>query len=199
MKEASTLIEEIKASPQYRNRNVVSTNDLYTNAILGFYEGDSYSHCLQLFKSIRPTGEYNPDTASPEWKQIQNSKCYSSVIGSCFRLGDFAATQYFYHESRKMGVFPNYLESLMVAESFLRTGAGEKRLEELRKDTSACKGIPEGERSMRDGGFDCVENVIYFVRAALRSGKRLFDRFSSHGISILHTVPSSILVHLQSV
>ena len=146
VKEASALIEEIKASPQYRNRSVTSTNDLYTNAILGFYEGESYSHCLQLFKSIRPAGEYMPDTHSPEWKQIQNSKCYSSVIGSCFRLGDFAATQYFYHESRKMGVFPNYRESLMVAESFVRTGTGEKRLEELRHDASACKGIPEGER-----------------------------------------------------
>ncbi|OAO15852.1 hypothetical protein AV274_2434 [Blastocystis sp. ATCC 50177/Nand II] len=146
VKEASALIEEIKTSSQYRNRNVTSTNDLYTNAILGFYEGESYSHCLQLFKSIRPAGEYMPDTHSPEWKQIQNSKCYSSVIGSCFRLGDFAATQYFYHESRKMGVFPNYRESLMVAESFIRTGAGEKRLEELRHDASACKGIPEGEK-----------------------------------------------------
>lgn len=147
MKEASALIAEVKANPSYIKTNVIGANDLYTNAILGFYEGHSYDHCLQLFKSIRPKGEYTKEVREgktmEEWRLIQNSKCYSAVIGSCFYLKDYAAVQYFYHECRRMGVFPNYVESLMMAQSFLYTTKGEPQLSD---NAGVLKGIPEAER-----------------------------------------------------
>ena len=147
VKEASALIAEVKANPSYIKTNVIGANDLYTNAILGFYEGHSYDHCLQLFKSIRPKGEYTKEVREgktmEEWRLIQNSKCYSAVIGSCFYLKDYAAVQYFYHECRRMGVFPNYVESLMMAQSILYTTKGEPQLSD---NAGVLKGIPEAER-----------------------------------------------------
>lgn len=148
VKEASALIAEVKANPSYLKTNIIGANDIYTNAILGFYEGQSYDHCLQLFKSIRPKGEYTKEvrdskTREEEWKLIQNSKCYSAVIGSCFYLKDYAAVQYFYHECRRMGVFPNYVESLMMAQSFLYMAKGESQPSDT---AGVLKGIPEAER-----------------------------------------------------
>ena len=83
---------------------------------VGFYEGGYYSRCLQVFDSICPSGHVDP--GDEKGKSIQNSLCYSAVIGSHYRLGDFKSATDAYEACRKLGLFPAFPESMMIASGY---------------------------------------------------------------------------------
>ena len=66
------------------------------------------------------------------WKRVQNSLCYSAVIGSYYRLGEFQLALQYYEEARKLGVFPRFREGMMVAEIHATSREFEAALRELR-------------------------------------------------------------------
>ena len=116
----------------------------------GFYEGRYYSRCLQVFHSIRPQTENqdksgHADTTDEKWKSIQNSLCYSAVIGSNYRLGDFKSATDAYEECRKLGLFPAFPESMMIASGYELSEVYRSQLEEWMAEKRTIPGIPESE------------------------------------------------------
>ena len=67
-----------------------------------------------------------------KWTRVQNSLCYSAVIGSYYRLGEFQLALQYYEEARKLGVFPRFREGMMVAEIHATSREFEAALGELR-------------------------------------------------------------------
>lgn len=68
-----------------------------------------------------------------KWTRVQNSLCYSAVIGSYYRLGEFQLALQYYEEARKLGVFPRFREGMMVAEIHATSREFEAALRELRE------------------------------------------------------------------
>ena len=119
--------------------------------ISGFYEGHYYDRCLQAFHSIRPVSPAimvnKKDLKGNEekWKSVQNSLCYSAVIGSCYSQGDFESALRYYEECRQLGLFPAFVESMMVAKCYEQSEDYKKLLEELQEKKESITGIPESE------------------------------------------------------
>ena len=110
-----------------------------------------YVRCLQAFHSIRPLSpaisvekkdlEENED----RWKSIQNSLCYSSVIGSYYAQGDFKSVLQYYDECRQLGLFPGFAEGMMVAKCYEGSEDYKTRLEEILEKNEQFTGIPASE------------------------------------------------------
>lgn len=91
-----------------------------------------------------------------KWTRVQNSLCYSAVIGSYYRLGEFQLALQYYEEARKLGVFPRFREGMMVAEIHATSREFEAALRELRElrasgVSSAERWAPGAESSVESG------------------------------------------------
>lgn len=148
---ATTLLSSYLNNPIYKTTQVLSKNDIYSNVITGFYEGKYYSRCLKTFHSLRPSqsiaekkceGSVNEEN----WKSIQNSICYSAVIGSCYRLNDPTAVLAYYDECRSLNLFPAFLESMMVAQTIADAEDYKLLYDELKTKKNVIRGIPESEK-----------------------------------------------------
>ena len=129
----------------------------------GFYEGHYYHRCLATFHSIRPLaptlsiaskhdlkrGKGETDGVvqldPSQWKLIQNSLCYSAVIGSYFMTHEFSLALQYYDEARKLGVFPRFREGMMIAQIHLSSEEYKPVYEELKSKESQIAGIPMSE------------------------------------------------------
>lgn len=110
---------------------------------VGFYEGGYYSRCLQVFDSICPSGHVDP--GDEKGKSIQNSLCYSAVIGSHYRLGDFKSATDAYEVCRKLGLFPAFPESMMIASGYELSELYRAQLETWLEEKRTIPGVPESE------------------------------------------------------
>lgn len=80
-----------------------------------------------------------------KWKSIQNSLCYSSVIGSYYAQGDFKSVLQYYDECRKLGLFPAFAEGMMVAKCHEVSEDYKANLEKILEKKEQFPGIPESE------------------------------------------------------
>ena len=80
-----------------------------------------------------------------KWKVIQNSLCYSSVIGSYYAQGDFKSVLQYYDECRQLGLFPAFVESMMVTKCHEVSEDYKTQLEEILEKKGQFTGIPESE------------------------------------------------------
>lgn len=149
---ATTILSSYLSNPAYTNTTVLSKNDIYSNVIVGFYEGKYYSRCLKSFYSLKPstptsqTKDPSSTIHEENWKSIQNSLCYSAVIGSCYRLNDSSSVLHYYDECRKIGQFPNFLESMMVAQTYASSDDYKLIYNTLVSKKEVLRGIPEMEK-----------------------------------------------------
>lgn len=174
VKEATSLLSTYLNNPVYKRTNVSGGNDLYSNAIVGgaerffpsfsgFYEGKFYSRCIAMFHSVRPVaptlsiaskhqlaaGKTEENGLVPleeeKWKLIQNSLCYSAVIGSYYRLGEFQLALQYYDEARKLGVFPRFREGMMVADIHANSQEFRELFSDLKRKNVDVSGVPKNE------------------------------------------------------
>ena len=80
-----------------------------------------------------------------KWKLVQNSLCYSAVIGSYYRLGEFQLALQYYDEARKLGVFPRFREGMMIAEIHANSREFEASFSELKRKNVDVSGVPSSE------------------------------------------------------
>ena len=144
----------------------------------GFYEGHYYHRCLATFHSIRPLaptlsiaskhdlkrGKGETDGVvqldPSQWKLIQNSLCYSAVIGSYFMTHEFSLALQYYDEARKLGVFPRFREGMMIAQIHLSSEEYKPVYEELKSKESQIAGIPMSEVCARACGVMCRDRFL---------------------------------------
>lgn len=151
LKTATTLLGSYLNDPIYKNTTVLSKNDIYSNVIVGFYEGKYYSRSLKAFHSLRPDSpilnkKQANHVSEENWKSVQNSICYSAVIGSYYRLNDPASVLQYYEECRALKLFPSYLESMMVAQTYYNSDDYKLLYDELLTKKGVLRGIPEMEK-----------------------------------------------------
>lgn len=109
-----------------------------------------------MFHSIHPHAEKPDDSGhvdanDEKWKSIQNSLCYSAVIGSNYRLGDFKSATDAYEECRKLGLFPAFPESMMIASGYECSEVFRSQLEEWMAERKTIPGVPESELFLSRG------------------------------------------------
>ena len=147
---ATTLLQTYLTNPVYKNTTVLSKNDIYSNVVVGFYEGGYYSRCLKAFHSLRPEdgieSQQLSEVGEANWKSVQNSLCYSAVIGSYFRTSQYPSVLAYYNECRKLRLFPSFHEAMMVAECHLFSDEYKLVYDELNSKKMAFRGIPESEK-----------------------------------------------------
>lgn len=83
--------------------------------------------------------------ATRRGKSIQNSLCYSAVIGSHYRLGDFKSATDAYEACRKLGLFPAFPESMMIASGYELSELYRAQLETWLEEKRTIPGVPESE------------------------------------------------------
>ena len=117
---------------------------------MGFYEGKYYSRCLATFHSLRPEPSVKDATKKAiheeNWKSIQTSHCYSAVIGSAYRLHELDSVLKYYDECRSFSLFPNFLESMMVAQTIADSEEYKDLYNELQMKKEVIRGVPEMEK-----------------------------------------------------
>lgn len=95
-----------------------------------------------------------------QWKLIQNSLCYSAVIGSYFMTHEFSLALQYYDEARKLGVFPRFREGMMIAQIHLSSEEYKPVYEELKSKESQIAGIPMSEVCARVCGVMCRDRFL---------------------------------------
>ena len=103
-----------------------------------------------MFRSICPAGAADPGDAKR--KSVQNSLCYSAVIGANYRLGDFKSATDAYEACRKQGLFPAFPESMMIASGYELSELYRTQLETWLREKRTVPGVPESELFGRRGG-----------------------------------------------
>ena len=129
----------------------------------GFYEGHFYTRCIATFHSIRPiaptlsiaskhqiaAGKTEENGLVPldedKWRLVQNSLCYSAVIGSYYQLGEFQLALQYYDEARKLGVFPRFREGMMIADIHANSQEFRDQFAELKSKKVDVSGVPKNE------------------------------------------------------
>ena len=104
-----------------------------------------------------------------KWTRVQNSLCYSAVIGSYYRLGEFQLALQYYEEARKLGVFPRFREGMMVAEIHATSREFEAALRELRASgvsPAEASGVSPAEAS----GVSSAERWAPGAESSVESG-----------------------------
>ena len=171
LKIANSLLSNLLSNPVYQRQSLLSSNDVFSNVIvgrfhylsqfillivhwsIGFYGGKYYDRCLKVFHSIRPK---HPDFEAiksgkklegdmEKWKSTHNSLCYSAIIGSYYQQGDLETAIQYYEECRRLGLFPSFPEGMMVAKCHELSEAYKTRMEEWKEKKPTVPGIPSAD------------------------------------------------------
>ena len=101
---------------------------------------------FKAFQSSSNPNSSNSTSSLNKKKYLENSLCYSAIIGSYFHIGKSDSVMKYYRECRKLGLFPSYESSLMIADVFFNTQNYKNIYEKLLAENTTCPGVPETER-----------------------------------------------------
>lgn len=139
-----------------------------------------------------------------KWTRVQNSLCYSAVIGSYYRLGEFQLALQYYEEARKLGVFPRFREGMMVAEIHATSREFETALRELRElrasgvSSAEASGVSSAER-WAPGAESSVESGCGRTKPSCRRCGARCGRCSGTGTTTDRSARSSTRRRTRSV
>ena len=142
-----------------------------------------------------------------KWTRVQNSLCYSAVIGSYYRLGEFQLALQYYEEARKLGVFPRFREGMMVAEIHATSREFEAALRELRElrelrasgvSSAEASGVSSAER-WAPGAESSVESGCGRTKPSCRRCGARCGRCSGTGTTTDRSARSSTRRRTRSV
>ena len=142
--------------------------------------------------------------AAGKWTRVQNSLCYSAVIGSYYRLGEFQLALQYYEEARKLGVFPRFREGMMVAEIHATSREFEAALRELRElrasgvSSAEASGVSPAER-WAPGAESSVESGCGRTKPSCRRCGARCGRCSGTGTTTDRSARSSTRRRTRSV